>query len=71
MPQYLVTIFHPDDYDPSKEDKAMERATGVLNEEMVAKGIRVFVGGLHAASRAKSLRAQRGGKVVGTGGPHL
>lgn len=71
MPQYLVSIHHPDDYDPSVEDEAMGRDIDVLNEEMVAAGIRVFVGGLHAAKSAKSLRAQPGGKVLVTDGPYL
>jgi hypothetical protein len=71
MPQYLITIFHPDNYDPARESEATEHAIDVLNEEMVAAGGRVFVGGLHAPSRAKSLRAQPGGKVVITDGPYL
>ena len=29
------------------EDAAMDRAIDVLNDEMVAAGVRVFVGGLH------------------------
>jgi hypothetical protein len=69
--QYLVTIFHPDNYDPSKESAAMEHDIDVLNEEMVAAGARFFAGGLHPASHAKSLRAQPGGKVVVTDGPYL
>jgi len=71
MPQYLVAIQHPDDYDPSVEDEAMGRDIDVLNEEMIAAGVRVFVGGLHPASRAKSLRAQPNGKVLITDGPYL
>jgi len=71
MPQYLVAIHHPDHYDPSVEDEAMGRDIDVLNEEMIAAGVRVFVGGLHPASRAKSLRAQPGGKVLITDGPYL
>ena len=71
MPKYLVTIYHPDDYDPSVEDEAMSRAIDLLNEEMVAAGISVFVGGLHAASSAKSLRAQSNGEVTITDGPYL
>jgi hypothetical protein len=43
----------------------------VLNDEMQAAGVRVFVGGLHAARSAKSLRAQRDGKVVVTDGPYV
>jgi len=71
MPQFLVEIHHPDDYDPSLEDEKMGRDIDVLNEEMIAAGIRVFVGGLHSAKKAKSLRAQPGGKVLITDGPYL
>jgi len=71
MPQYLVAIHLPDDFDPSSVDKAMERDIDVLNEEMEAKGIRLFAGGLRPASDAKSLRAQRDGKVLITDGPYL
>ena len=71
MPQYLVAIHLPDDYEPSREDKAMERDIDVLNEEMEAKGVRIFAGGLRPASSAKSLRAQPGGKVLITDGPYL
>jgi len=72
MTRYLVAIHHPDDYDPfAVEDKAMERDIDVLNEEMVAAGIRVFVGGLQHASNAKSLRAHPNGKVLITDGPYL
>jgi hypothetical protein len=69
--QFLVAIHHPDDYDPSTEDAAMERAIDELNEEMVAAGVRVFVGGLHAARRAKSVRRRSSGEVVVTDGPYL
>jgi hypothetical protein len=72
MPKYLVAIHHPDDYNPAvAEDEAMDRAIDVLNDEMVAAGVRVFVGGLHPASSAKSLRAQPDGGVLVTDGPYL
>jgi hypothetical protein len=67
----LVAIHHPDDYDPSVEDEAMHRDIDVLNDEMQAAGVRVFVGGLQAARSAKSLRAQRDGKVLVTDGPYV
>src|SRR5262249_31944298 len=70
MTQYLVAIYHPDDYDPSVETEAMSRDINVLNEEMVAAGVRIFVGGLSAASSARSLRAQPNGKVLVTDGPY-
>lgn len=72
MTQYLVAIHHPDDYDPAMaEDEAMSRDIDALNEEMKAAGVRVFVGGLHPARRATSLRAQPGGEVLATSGPYL
>ncbi|CAN5564169.1 YciI family protein [soil metagenome] len=71
MAQYLVAIHHPDDYDPSLEGEAMGRDIDVLNEEMVAAGVRTFVGGLGPVSNARSLRAQPGGGVLVTDGPYL
>jgi hypothetical protein len=72
MPRYLVAIHHPDGYNPSvSEDEAMWDAIAALNEEMKAADVRVFVGGLHPAGRAKSLRAQPDGKVTITDGPYL
>ena len=70
MTRYLVAIHHPDDYDPSVEDAAMHRDIDVLNEEMVAAGIRIFVGGLQPVGRAKSVRAKPGGMVLITDGPY-
>ena len=71
MPQYLVAIHHPDDYDASTESEAMDRAIDALNDEMVAAGIRIFVGGLHPARSAKSLRAKPDGQVLITDGPYV
>jgi len=72
MTRYLVAIHHPDDYDPAvAEDDAMRREIGKLNEEMIAAGVRDFVGGLHPVGHAKSLRAQRDGTVLITDGPYL
>jgi hypothetical protein len=70
MTQYLVAIYHPENYDPSVETEAMSRDIDTLNEEMVAAGVRVFVGGLSSASSARSLRAQPNGKVLVTDGPY-
>jgi hypothetical protein len=72
MTQYLVAIHHPDDYDPAvAEDEAMSRDISALNAEMIAAGVRVFVGGLQPARSAMSLRAQPDGKVIVTDGPYL
>jgi hypothetical protein len=71
MPQYLVAIQHPENYDPSLEGEAMIREIGALNEEMDAAGARFFAGGLESASLAKSLRKQPDGAVAITDGPYL
>ena len=71
MPQYLVAIQHPNNYDPSLEGEAMIRDIGALNQEMDAAGARFFAGGLEPAAKAKCLRQQPGGEVVITDGPYL
>jgi len=71
MPQYLVAIHHPDNYDPSVETEATIEEIHALNREMIAAGVRVFVAGLSPAPRAKSLRRQPDGKVLITDGPYL
>ena len=71
MPQYLVAIQHPNNYDASLEGEAMIRDIGALNQEMDAAGARFFAGGLEPAAKAKSLRKQPGGEVVVTDGPYL
>ena len=71
MAQYLVAIHRPDNYDPSVESGAMTEEIHALNREMIAAGVRTFVGGLGPVSRAKSLRAQPDGKVLITDGPYL
>jgi len=71
MAQYLVAIYHPDNYDPSTEGEAMSRDIDALNDEMKAARVRIFVGGLSPARKARSLRAQPAGKVVVTDGPYI
>lgn len=71
MPQYLVAIYRPDNYDPAvSEDEAMGREIDALNAEMQAAGVRVFAGGLQPESTARSLRLQPAGKVLITDGPY-
>lgn len=71
MPQFLVAIHLPDDYDPSTEGEAMVRDISSLNKEMIAAGVRTFVGGLEPAGKAKSLRAHPDGRVTITDGPYI
>ena len=71
MPQFLVAIHHPIDFVPSSEDEATRHDISALNREMVAAGIRVFVGGLASARKAKALRPKPDGKVIVSDGPHV
>ena len=68
--EYLIAIYLPDNYDQLGETETMERDIDVLNDEMVAAGVRVFVGGLSAVSSARSLRPQTDGEVPVTDGPY-
>jgi hypothetical protein len=68
MPQYLVAIHHPDNFDPSAESEATIRDISSLNKEMIAAGVRSFACGL---GKAMSLRAQQSGEVLLTDGPYL
>jgi hypothetical protein len=70
MPQYLVAVYHPDDYDPSVETEATMQEIHALNREMIAGGARKFACGLSPAGKAKSLRAQPDGKMLVTDGPY-
>ena len=71
MPQYLVAVQHPENYDPSLEGEGMIRDISALNEEMDAAGARFFAGGLESPSHAKSLRKLPDGNVTITDGPYL
>lgn len=71
MPQFLVALYRPSDYDPATEDAAMSHDIDVLNAEMIAAGVRVFVGGLAPPAAARTVVAQAGGQVVVTPGLHV
>ena len=68
MPQYLVSGYLPDNFDPSTQDEAMVEEIHALNREMIAAGVRKFACGL---GKAMSLRAQPNGEVLVTDGPYL
>jgi hypothetical protein len=70
MPQYLVAVYHPDDYDPSVETEATIEKIHALNRELIAAGARKFACGLSPVGNAKSLRAQPDGTVLVTDGPY-
>ncbi len=72
MARYLIAVHHPDNYDPAaSEDAAMHHDIDVLNDEMVAAGVRLFVGGLHRAREAKSITTGSDGQVSVADGPRL
>lgn len=68
MPQYLISGYLPDDFDPSKMTEAMVRDIHALNQEMIAAGVRKFACGL---GQTKSLRVQPSGEVIVTDGPYM
>jgi len=70
MPQYLVAVYHRDDYDPSVEPEEMIEEIHALNRELIAAGARKFACGISPARNAKSLRVQPEGKVLVTDGPY-
>jgi hypothetical protein len=70
MPQYLVSNYLPDDFDPSTVTEAMMEEIHALNREMIAAGARKFACGISPARNAKTLRRQPDGKVLVTDGPY-
>ncbi len=69
MPQYLISTYLPDNYDPSLETEASIEAIHELNRELLAAGVRKFACGL--SPKAVTLRAQPNGEVLVTDGPYL
>ena len=68
MPQYLVSGYLPDNFDPSTQDEAMMEEIHALNREMIAAGVRKFACGLGAT---RTLRPRPNGEVLITYGPYL
>jgi hypothetical protein len=71
MPQYLLAIHHPVDFVHPKDDGAMDRDIDALNEEMGAKGMIVFMGGMKPPKKSRTVRPGPGGKTVVTDGPYV
>ena len=68
MPQYLVSGYLPDNFDPSTVSEATVEEIHALNREMIAAGVRKFAGGL---GPPRTLRAQTDGQLLITDGPYL
>ena len=73
MPQYLISVWHDDEYgdfDPDDADMArLGQQVGALNEKMMDTGAWVFGAGLQTASTATVLRSGDG-VVSMTDGPY-
>ncbi len=69
MPQYLVTGYLPDNFDPATMTEDKIEAIHALNREMIAAGIRKFACGL--SPQATTLRPQPNGEVLITDGPYI
>jgi hypothetical protein len=72
MPQFLIAIHRPLDYDPLlAEDAAMTQEITDLNIAMRSAGIIVFVGGLNAPASARAIQIQADGEARVTAGLYL
>jgi hypothetical protein len=72
MPQYLMSVWHDDDYtvDFSGEDtQRLLAQVSTFNEKLESAGVWVFGAGLHPASSATVVRSQDG-QVSMTDGPY-
>ena len=72
MPQYLLSVWHDDEYEvdfSTPEAQRLGRQVGALNEEMERTGTWVFGAGLMPASSATVLRPGASG-VSMTDGPY-
>ncbi len=68
MPQYLVSGYLPDNFDPSSMTEEAIEEIHALNREMIAAGVRRYAGGLGAAH---TLKPQSNGELLLTDGPYL
>jgi hypothetical protein len=70
MPQYFVSIYFPEDFDPSTQSEADAEEIHALNRETEAAGVVKFACGLHPPSSTKSLRYRPDRTVSVTDGPY-
>lgn len=70
--QYWVSVYRPHEFDHSASlDAAARQNIDKLNDEMVAAGVRVFVGGLYPVSEAKSVTRTADGTFATADGVYL
>lgn len=71
MSQFLIALHRPYGHAPLADDLAMHRDIDALNNEMVAAGVRVFVGGLKPIDLATTLILTSEGSVEVREGAYL
>lgn len=72
MPKFLVAIYRERGYEAAVvEGPEMHREIDALNEEMVAAGVRTYVGGLRPPEAVRSIRRQADGATSVTEGLYL
>lgn len=70
--KYLVTIHRPQNFDHAEKlSPDVHKAIDDVNDEMVASGVRLFVGGLQSTSEAKSILLNPDNSTLITDGPFL
>jgi hypothetical protein len=70
--QYLLAVQNDESVPPPKAED-FDKIVGAvmkINEEMAKEGISVFLGGLEPSSKAKTVNATKGDKLI-TDGPYL
>lgn len=71
MPQYMISVWHEDDYDIDFSGPDAQRQVAqveAFNADLIAAGAFVFAAGLHPRSSAAVARPEHGGVVL-TDGP--
>ncbi|MEI7575581.1 MAG: YciI family protein [Armatimonadota bacterium] len=70
--KFLVSIHRPTDFDHDKElGPSVRVAIDQVNDEMVAAGVRIFVGGLQSLSLSTSVLLMADGSTEIAEGPFL
>jgi hypothetical protein len=69
---YLIAIHRPTDFDHQSElGPSVRSAIDQVNDEMVAAGVRIFVGGLQSPALAMSVKLESDGSTVAVEGTFL
>jgi hypothetical protein len=69
MPHYMISVYLPNDYDPSTETEEQVQKLHALNRELAAKGVKKFACGL--SPKTITLRPREGAELLITDGPYI